>query len=176
MELCALQEELAPCYGFLGRVKLLRLPVRCRQSLLGGNCHLWSQDHSDGILTAVSGTLPGLRFPNCNHKLQSHLILPLALLLALAATGEHSHCLQVLKVVLMAMISCLSGGLRLFPGSPQLCHNSPLRVSSQQSTVILIMRSDPQSLSLSPWPLLIAGAGLWAAPRLETAIQQLCLW
>ena len=98
MELCAVQEELAPCCGFLGRVELLRLPVRCRQSQLGGNWHLWGQDHSDGILTAVSGTLPGLRFPHCNHKLQSHLILPLALLLALAATGEHSHCLQVLKV------------------------------------------------------------------------------
>ena len=143
MELCALQEELAPCYGFLGRVKLLRLPVRCRQSLLGGNCHLWSQDHSDGILTAVSGTLPGLRFPNCNHKLQSHLILPLALLLALAATGEHSHCLQVLKVVLMAMISCLSGRPSLFPGLPQLCYTSSLRVSSWQSIPVLSLGSNP---------------------------------
>ena len=49
----------------------------------------------------------------------------------------------------MTGISCLSSKKRLFPGSPRLCHFSPYRLSSQQSTPVLSLGSDLQSLSLS---------------------------
>ena len=43
----------------------------------------------------------------------------------------------------------ISGIPRLFPGLPTLCHSSPWRVSSQQSRLMLSLRSNPQNLSLS---------------------------
>ena len=46
------------------------------------------------------------------------------------------------------MISCLSGRLSLFPGPPQLCYISPLRLSSHL-TPVPSLGSDLQSLGLS---------------------------
>ena len=54
------------------------------------------------------------------------------------------------------MISWPFGRPRPFPGLPQLCSTSPLRVSSWQSTPILSLGSDPRSLSLSTQPPLAA--------------------
>ena len=55
------------------------------------------------------------------------------------------------------MISCLSGRLSLFTGPPQLCHISPLRLSSRHLTPVPSLGCDLQSLGLStqlphpPW-------------------------
>ena len=58
--------------------------------------------------------------------------------------------------VALGMILCLSGGSRLFPGLPQLCRTSRLRVSSWLPNLVLSLRSDPQSLSLRTSPRFVA--------------------
>ena len=75
----------------------------------------------------------------------------------------------------MAMISHLSGRPRLFPRLSQLGHTSPFRLSSRQSTPVLLQVSDPQSLNLNTLTPL-AMEGMQAASWLGSAVQQLSLW
>lgn len=51
-----------------------------------------------------------------------------------------------------AIISCLCGRPRVFPGPPLLCHTSSLRVISQQSTPVLFLGSNTWSLNSTPSP------------------------
>ena len=94
-------------------------------------------------------------------------LVPCFLHLELQTTGGSSpyrlcECRVLCSVCLLcqnipvAMIFCLSDRPRLFPGLPQICHTSPLRVSSRQSTPVLFLISDPQSMSLSSKPPLAA--------------------
>ena len=65
----------------------------------------------------------------------------------------------------------ISGIPRLFPGLPTLCHSSPWRVSSQQSRLMLSLRSNPQNLSLSIQTSLshIVIMSVWATSQLGSA-------
>ena len=94
-------------------------------------------------------------------------LVPSFLHLELQTTGGSSpyrlcECRVLCSVCLLcqnipvAMIFCLSDRPRLFPGLLQVCHISPLRVSSRQSTPVLFLMSDPQRMSLSSKPPLAA--------------------
>ena len=110
--------------------------------------------------------------------------MPCFLHLELQTTGGSSHyrlceCRVLCSVGLLcqnipvAMIFCLSDRPRLFPGLPQICHTSPLRVSSRQSTPVLFLMSDPRSMSLSSKPPL--AASVQVVSWLGSAIHKLSL-
>ena len=102
---------------------------------------------------------PTPRIVNC----RSCLVLHLALVPAYLALGLHNsqtllsthptygnHECKFLwstsawgQRVPEAVISCLSGRPRIFLGPPLLCHASSLRISSQQSTPVLFLGSNP---------------------------------
>ena len=56
-----------------------------------------------------------------------------------------------------AVISCPSGGPRLFPELPLLFYTRPLRASSWQSTLVFSLGSNPESLRLSTQPITRCG-------------------
>ena len=111
-------------------------------------------------------------------------LMPCFLHLELQTTGGSSpyrlcECRVLCSVGLLcqnipvAMIFCLSDRPRLFPGLPQICHTSPLRVSSRQSTPVLFLMSDPRSMSLSSKPPL--AASVQVVSWLGSAIHKLSL-
>ena len=139
-------------------------------------------------LVPVSGTPPGfeasavasqLAFSLWDCKLQSHLVPPLALLLAwhtlvvgrhtfLWGHAAHSPCLPHLWhsrkwvpgicelgewEVLAATNSCLSRRPRLFPGLPQLCCTSPSEYLHSSQPQFSPCGLSPEVLILSTQPL-----------------------
>ena len=138
-------------------------------------------------LVPVSGTPPGfealavasqLAFSLWDCQLQSHLVPPLALLLAwhtlvvarhtfLWGQEAHSPCLPHLWHsrkwvpgicelgewgVLAATDSCLSGRPRLFPGLPQLCCASPSEYLHSSQPQFSPWGLSPEALILSTQP------------------------
>ena len=168
-------------------------------SRLSGSFYFWRQNLNGNIWSPASGTHPGFGSsqgsPSKDSKLQLHLVPPLVFLqlwlwipTVVSTSGVWqfavNSCLTygipeggflcfasvASSRVVVAMILCFSGRPNLFPGLPQLCCTSPLRVSSWQSTPLTPAVGTPKFETQHPAPTCCRHASCILAGKCSLAV------